>query len=172
MGLLQVAFRPRDAPESSLLAHQEDCLPKLCSAWGLHGNISGMKERLSKMQASGLEASLLGEPRSQAPVMKGNALPCGSLPGGGASPTGPHAHPPRPEQLTHFSSHLPSSPPFLFMSIFLSLLPLFSPSFFVPLPAGMLIIESLKCTDKYKTEEGEITHHPEAMRVNIWVCVI
>nr|KAF6415111.1 hypothetical protein HJG59_001733 [Molossus molossus] len=39
------AFCPLDTPESSLLADQEDGLPKLCSAWGLHGNISGMKER-------------------------------------------------------------------------------------------------------------------------------
>ncbi|VFV39806.1 Hypothetical predicted protein [Lynx pardinus] len=65
-----VAFCPLDTPESSLLANQEDSLPKLCSAWGLHGNISGMKERLSKMQAPGREASLLGEPRSQIQVMK------------------------------------------------------------------------------------------------------
>ncbi|XP_004747293.1 CHD1 helical C-terminal domain containing protein 1 isoform X1 [Mustela lutreola] len=61
-----VAFCPLDAPESSLLADQEDSLPKLCSAWGLHSNISGMKERLSKMQAPGPEASLLGEPTSGA----------------------------------------------------------------------------------------------------------
>ncbi|KAM8812008.1 CHD1 helical C-terminal domain containing protein 1 [Rhynchonycteris naso] len=47
------AFCPLDAPESSLLGSQEDSLPKLCSAWGLHSNISGMKERLSKMQAEG-----------------------------------------------------------------------------------------------------------------------
>ncbi|XP_042770669.1 uncharacterized protein C17orf64 homolog isoform X1 [Panthera leo] len=93
-----VAFCPLDTPESSLLANQEDSLPKLCSVWGLHGNISGMKERLSKMQSPGREASLLGEPRSQIQVMK-----------------------------------------------------------------GMFIIESLKCTDKYKTQEGKITHHPETM---------
>ncbi|GAB5580826.1 chromodomain-helicase-DNA-binding protein 1 isoform X1 [Prionailurus iriomotensis] len=93
-----VAFCPLDTLESSLLANQEDSLPKLCSAWGLHGNISGMKERLSKMQAPGREASLLGEPRSQIQVMK-----------------------------------------------------------------GMFIIESLKCTDKYKTQEGKITHYPETM---------
>ncbi|XP_047562835.1 CHD1 helical C-terminal domain containing protein 1 isoform X1 [Lutra lutra] len=61
-----VAFCPLDAPESSLLADQEDSLPKLCSAWGLHSNISGMKERLSKMQAPDPEASLLGEPTSGA----------------------------------------------------------------------------------------------------------
>ena len=73
MGPLQVAFCPLDTLESSLLANQEDSLPKLCSAWGLHGNISGMKERLSKMQAPGREASLLGKPRSQIQVMKGNA---------------------------------------------------------------------------------------------------
>ncbi|KAM9597413.1 CHD1 helical C-terminal domain containing protein 1 [Trichechus inunguis] len=66
-----VAFYPLDAPEGSLLADQEDSLPKLCSAWGLHSNISGMKERLSKMQ--GREASLLGELRSQAHVRRGNA---------------------------------------------------------------------------------------------------
>ncbi|XP_015998815.2 uncharacterized protein C17orf64 homolog [Rousettus aegyptiacus] len=61
---LLVAFCPLGTPESSLLADQEDSLPKLCSAWGLHGNISGMKERLSKMQTPGCEASLRGEPRS------------------------------------------------------------------------------------------------------------
>ncbi|XP_059127391.1 CHD1 helical C-terminal domain containing protein 1 isoform X1 [Peromyscus eremicus] len=59
-----VAFCPLDAPERSLLASQEDSLPRLCSAWGLHGNISGMKERLSKMQAPGQEAGMLEEPRS------------------------------------------------------------------------------------------------------------
>ncbi|XP_022365687.1 uncharacterized protein C17orf64 homolog [Enhydra lutris kenyoni] len=59
-----VAFCPLDTPESSLLADQEDSLPKLCSAWGLHSNISGMKERLSKMQAPDPDASLLGEPTS------------------------------------------------------------------------------------------------------------
>ncbi|XP_006154518.1 uncharacterized protein C17orf64 homolog [Tupaia chinensis] len=60
-----VAFCPLDASERSLLADQEDSLPKLCSAWGLHGNISGMKERLSRMQAPGRETSLLGEPWPQ-----------------------------------------------------------------------------------------------------------
>lgn len=60
----QVAFCPLDAPERSLLASQEDSLPRLCSAWGLHGNISGMKERLSKMQAPGQAAGMLEEPRS------------------------------------------------------------------------------------------------------------
>ncbi|XP_051013766.1 CHD1 helical C-terminal domain containing protein 1 [Acomys russatus] len=59
-----VAFCPLDAPERSLLANQEDSLPRLCSAWGLHGNISGMKERLSKMQAPGQEAVMLEEPGS------------------------------------------------------------------------------------------------------------
>ncbi|XP_019492153.1 PREDICTED: uncharacterized protein C17orf64 homolog [Hipposideros armiger] len=59
-----VASPPLDTPESSLLADQKDSLPKLCSAWGLHSNISGMKERLSKMQAPGCEASLLEEPTS------------------------------------------------------------------------------------------------------------
>uniref|UniRef100_A0A8C5K5M9 CHD1 helical C-terminal domain containing 1 n=1 Tax=Jaculus jaculus TaxID=51337 RepID=A0A8C5K5M9_JACJA len=60
----KVAFCPLDAPERSLLTNQEDSLPRLCSAWGLHGNISGMKERLSKMQAPGQEAAMLKEPRS------------------------------------------------------------------------------------------------------------
>ncbi|EPY86535.1 hypothetical protein CB1_000306011 [Camelus ferus] len=46
-----VAFCPMDTLESSLLADQEDSLPKLCTAWGLHSRISSMKERLSKMQA-------------------------------------------------------------------------------------------------------------------------
>ncbi|XP_008047079.1 uncharacterized protein C17orf64 homolog [Carlito syrichta] len=58
-----VAFCPSDAPQRSSLLDQEDSLPKLCKAWGLHG-ISGMKERLSKMQARGQEATLLGEPQS------------------------------------------------------------------------------------------------------------
>ncbi|XP_008147725.1 CHD1 helical C-terminal domain containing protein 1 [Eptesicus fuscus] len=66
------AFCPLDAPESCLLADQEDNLPKLCSAWGLHGNISGMKERLSKMQAPSGEASLLAEPRSRVHVRRGS----------------------------------------------------------------------------------------------------
>ncbi|XP_049717291.1 CHD1 helical C-terminal domain containing protein 1 [Elephas maximus indicus] len=66
-----VAFCPLDAPEGSLLANQEDSLPKLCDAWGLHSNISGMKERLSRMQAPGREASLLGEPRSWVHVRRG-----------------------------------------------------------------------------------------------------
>lgn len=56
-----------------MLANQEDCLPKICSAWGLHNNISGMKERLSKMQAPGSEASLLAEPRSKVHLRRGNA---------------------------------------------------------------------------------------------------
>uniref|UniRef100_A0A8C2VXU4 CHD1 helical C-terminal domain containing 1 n=2 Tax=Chinchilla lanigera TaxID=34839 RepID=A0A8C2VXU4_CHILA len=34
---------------------QEDSLPKLCDAWGLRGNLRGMRERLSRMQASGWE---------------------------------------------------------------------------------------------------------------------
>nr|XP_014712428.1 uncharacterized protein C17orf64 homolog [Equus asinus] len=67
-----VAFCPLDAPESTLLAGQEDSLPKLCNAWGLHSNISSMKERLSKMQAPGHEASLLGEPRSQVHTGRGS----------------------------------------------------------------------------------------------------
>lgn len=69
----QVAFCPLDAPERSLLASQEDSLPRLCSAWGLHGNISGMKERLSKMQAPGRESGLLGEPRSSNYLRGGEA---------------------------------------------------------------------------------------------------
>lgn len=73
MSPLQAAFCPLDAPESCLLADQEDNLPKLCSAWGLHGNISGMKERLSKMQAPSGEASLLAEPRSRVHVRRGDA---------------------------------------------------------------------------------------------------
>lgn len=60
----QVAFCPLDASERSLLASQEDSLPRLCSAWGLHGNLSGMKERLSKMQAPGQVSGLLEESRS------------------------------------------------------------------------------------------------------------
>ncbi|XP_055476607.1 CHD1 helical C-terminal domain containing protein 1 [Psammomys obesus] len=59
-----VTLCPLDAPERSLLSSQEDSLPRLCSAWGLHGNISGMKERLSKMQAPGEAVILLEEPRS------------------------------------------------------------------------------------------------------------
>ncbi|XP_057572914.1 CHD1 helical C-terminal domain containing protein 1 [Hippopotamus amphibius kiboko] len=59
-----VAFCPLDTPVSSLLADQEDSLPKLCTAWGLHSHLSGMKERLSKMQAPGRQASLLGDPRA------------------------------------------------------------------------------------------------------------
>nr|XP_045013973.1 uncharacterized protein C17orf64 homolog [Jaculus jaculus] len=68
-----VAFCPLDAPERSLLTNQEDSLPRLCSAWGLHGNISGMKERLSKMQAPGQEAAMLKEPRSLRHVSRGDA---------------------------------------------------------------------------------------------------
>ncbi|XP_077021149.1 CHD1 helical C-terminal domain containing protein 1 isoform X2 [Tamandua tetradactyla] len=67
-----VAFCPLDVPESSLLAEQEDSLPKLCNAWGLHGNISGMKERLSKIQAPGRETSLLGEPWPSVHVQRGS----------------------------------------------------------------------------------------------------
>ncbi|XP_045381536.1 uncharacterized protein C17orf64 homolog [Lemur catta] len=67
-----VAFSPSDTPESSLLAGREDSLPKLCNAWGLHSNLSGMKERLSKMQAPGQEASLLEEPTSEADVKTGS----------------------------------------------------------------------------------------------------
>ncbi|MBW04040.1 Uncharacterized protein C17orf64, partial [Eschrichtius robustus] len=60
---LQVAFYPLDIPESSLLANKEDSLPKLCTAWGLHSHLSGMKERLSKVHALGHQVSLLGELR-------------------------------------------------------------------------------------------------------------
>ncbi|XP_012504093.1 PREDICTED: uncharacterized protein C17orf64 homolog [Propithecus coquereli] len=60
------AFSPLDTPDSSLLAGQEDSLPKLCNAWGLHSDLSGVKQRLSKMQPPGQEASLLEEPTSQA----------------------------------------------------------------------------------------------------------
>ncbi|XP_058418010.1 CHD1 helical C-terminal domain containing protein 1, partial [Diceros bicornis minor] len=67
-----VAFCPSDAPESSLMAGQEDSLPKLCNAWGLHSNISSMKERLSKMQAPGHEAAPLGEPGSQVHAGRGS----------------------------------------------------------------------------------------------------
>ncbi|XP_005350504.1 uncharacterized protein C17orf64 homolog [Microtus ochrogaster] len=68
-----VAFCPLDAPERSLLASQEDSLPRLCSAWGLHGNIRGMKERLSKMQAPCRESGLLVEPRSSN-YLRGDSL--------------------------------------------------------------------------------------------------
>ncbi|XP_004707426.1 uncharacterized protein C17orf64 homolog [Echinops telfairi] len=64
----QVAFCPFDALEGSLLANQEDCLPKLCTAWGLHSNIMGMKERLSKMQSPARKLALLGELGSQVHV--------------------------------------------------------------------------------------------------------
>lgn len=70
----QVALCPLDAPKRSLLANQEDSLPRLCSAWGLHGNISGMKERLSKMQAPGQEVVMLEEPRSSHCSRGGDAL--------------------------------------------------------------------------------------------------
>ncbi|KAK2507211.1 hypothetical protein MC885_005719 [Smutsia gigantea] len=59
---------PLDASESSLMAGQEDNLPKLCEAWGLHGNLSSMKARLSKMQAPSCGASLPEEPRAQGHV--------------------------------------------------------------------------------------------------------
>ncbi|XP_073735349.1 CHD1 helical C-terminal domain containing protein 1 isoform X1 [Callorhinus ursinus] len=67
-----VTFCPLDTLESSLLADREDSLPKLCSAWGLHNNISCMKERLSKMQVPGREASLLGEPPPRGLGRKGS----------------------------------------------------------------------------------------------------
>ncbi|XP_035156616.1 CHD1 helical C-terminal domain containing protein 1 isoform X3 [Callithrix jacchus] len=60
-----VALYPSDAPERSSLAVQEDSLPKLCDAWGLRGDISSMKERLSKMQAPAQGSSLTGEQTSQ-----------------------------------------------------------------------------------------------------------
>ncbi|CAO2644647.1 Uncharacterized protein C17orf64 homolog, partial [Lemmus lemmus] len=79
-----VTLYPLDAPERSLLASQEDSLPRLCSAWGLHGNISGMKERLSKMQAPGQESSLLEELRSSNCTRGGEATGCqGRYLGGG-----------------------------------------------------------------------------------------
>ncbi|XP_006832417.1 PREDICTED: uncharacterized protein C17orf64 homolog [Chrysochloris asiatica] len=60
-----VTFCPLDPPEDSLQTDQEDSLPKLCNAWGLQSNISGMKERLSKMQTPSSTVSLLDESRSQ-----------------------------------------------------------------------------------------------------------
>ncbi|XP_048223065.1 uncharacterized protein C17orf64 homolog [Perognathus longimembris pacificus] len=60
-----VAFCPVDARERSLLVDQEDSLPKLCDAWGLRCNLSGMKERLSKMQAPGHRDAMLEEPMEQ-----------------------------------------------------------------------------------------------------------
>ncbi|XP_019659515.1 uncharacterized protein C17orf64 homolog isoform X3 [Ailuropoda melanoleuca] len=65
-------FCPSDAPESSSLAHWEDSLLKLCSAWGLHGNLSRLKQRLSKVQAPGGEASRLGEPTAPHRARKGS----------------------------------------------------------------------------------------------------
>ncbi|XP_004685077.1 PREDICTED: uncharacterized protein C17orf64 homolog [Condylura cristata] len=67
-----VAFCPLDAQEGSLLVDQEDSLPKLCSAWGLRDNISGMKERLSQMQAPGLPgASLPRDPSPRIHIRRG-----------------------------------------------------------------------------------------------------
>ncbi|XP_072796377.1 CHD1 helical C-terminal domain containing protein 1 isoform X1 [Vicugna pacos] len=74
-----VAFCPLDTLESSLLADQEDSLPKLCTAWGLHSRISSMKERLSKMQAP-MRCRAAGEAQSPEPgatsgeVLSGNSL--------------------------------------------------------------------------------------------------
>ncbi|XP_055242664.1 CHD1 helical C-terminal domain containing protein 1 isoform X3 [Gorilla gorilla gorilla] len=65
-----VTFCASNAPERSLLADREDSLPKLCHAWGLHSNISGVKERLSKMQTPGQGSPLPGQPRSQDHVKK------------------------------------------------------------------------------------------------------
>ncbi|XP_017505750.3 CHD1 helical C-terminal domain containing protein 1 [Manis javanica] len=59
---------PLDTLESCLMAGQEDNLPKLCDAWGLHGNLSSMKARLSEMQAPNCGASLPEEPRAQGHV--------------------------------------------------------------------------------------------------------
>uniref|UniRef100_A0A8C6D4J0 CHD1 helical C-terminal domain containing 1 n=1 Tax=Moschus moschiferus TaxID=68415 RepID=A0A8C6D4J0_MOSMO len=70
-----VAFCSLETPESSLLANQEDSLPKLCTAWGLHHHLSGMKERLSKLQAPGHPACLLEEPRARDPCGRGSKLP-------------------------------------------------------------------------------------------------
>ncbi|KAM9044825.1 CHD1 helical C-terminal domain containing protein 1 [Megaptera novaeangliae] len=67
-----VAFYPLDIPESSLLANKEDSLPKLCTAWGLHSHLSGMKERLSKVHAPGHQVSLLGELRPRGHSMRGS----------------------------------------------------------------------------------------------------
>ncbi|XP_012372775.1 uncharacterized protein C17orf64 homolog [Octodon degus] len=47
-------------------------LPKLCDAWGLHSNLRGMQERLSKMQDSGWEASGPREPGCQLWVPTGS----------------------------------------------------------------------------------------------------
>ncbi|CAH6775841.1 1700125H20Rik [Phodopus roborovskii] len=69
-----VTFCPLDVPERYLLANQEDSLPRLCSAWGLHGNISGMKERLSKMQAPGQQVGVLEKPRSSNCCFRGDSL--------------------------------------------------------------------------------------------------
>ncbi|XP_061246222.1 CHD1 helical C-terminal domain containing protein 1 [Bos javanicus] len=70
-----MAFCPLDAPESSLLADQEDSLPKLCTAWGLRSHLNGMKERLSKLQAPGHPARLLKELRARGPCRRGSKLP-------------------------------------------------------------------------------------------------
>ncbi|KAI5222740.1 hypothetical protein MUG91_G245n3 [Manis pentadactyla] len=61
---------PLDTLESCLMAGQEDNLPKLCDAWGLHGNLSSMKARLSEMQAPSYGASLLEEPRAQGHIRR------------------------------------------------------------------------------------------------------
>uniref|UniRef100_A0A8C2LLP9 CHD1 helical C-terminal domain containing 1 n=1 Tax=Cricetulus griseus TaxID=10029 RepID=A0A8C2LLP9_CRIGR len=59
-----VAFCPLDVPERYLPTNQEDRLARLCSTGGLHGNISGMKKRLFKMQTPCQQAGMLEEPRS------------------------------------------------------------------------------------------------------------
>ncbi|XP_005892371.1 CHD1 helical C-terminal domain containing protein 1 [Bos mutus] len=69
-----MAFCPLNAPESSLLADQEDSLPKLCTAWGLRSHLNGMKERLSKLQAPGHPARLLKELRARGPRRRGSKL--------------------------------------------------------------------------------------------------
>ncbi|XP_010625061.1 uncharacterized protein C17orf64 homolog isoform X1 [Fukomys damarensis] len=63
---LLVVLGPGDPAESrgrALLARQEDRLPKLCDTWGLHRNLRGMRERLSKMQASGSDPARRGSLR-------------------------------------------------------------------------------------------------------------
>lgn len=81
---LQMAFCPLDAPESSLLADQEDSLPKLCTAWGLRSHLNGMKERLSKLQAPGHPARLLKELRARGPRRRGMPGGVAHLPPGSA----------------------------------------------------------------------------------------
>ena len=128
---LQVAFCPLDAPESSLLADQEDSLPKLCTAWGLHSDLSGMKERLSKLQAPGHPACLLEEPRASGPCGRG-------MPGGAA-----HLLPGAPDLVPFRPPRLLFCPAFLFLSLFLRLHFFFS--LFSLLLLGQLTVGNLKC---------------------------